>query len=190
MRQSLNLRTLSAGAGAPRRPLKPVSALLIAALLVAAPAVHARPVKSEATVQLRFGVEMALKGSWREAAFRFEKSLRLEPENAFAQNNLGVASENIGDFEKAKTAYEKALALDPQNARIRENCDRLIAYLASRNTHLPPPKKPAAGATPTVGPPPSGAEPQTGPAQGGPPTPPDPNQPVPPPANPGARDGV
>jgi superkiller protein 3 len=82
---------------------------------------------------MEFGVEMALKGSWREAAFRFERVVQEDPENAYAWNNLGVALESTGRFDEARAAYEKALELDPKNDRMEENLGRLKAYAATRS---------------------------------------------------------
>jgi len=81
---------------------------------------------------MEFGVEMALQGSWHEAAFRFRKAAEADPENPRALNNLAVALEASGDFDAAAEAYSKALALDPDNHQIKENKDRLEAYVASR----------------------------------------------------------
>jgi len=80
---------------------------------------------------MEFGVEMALRGSWREAAFRFRKAVDSDPENPFALSNLGVALESVGAFDEALEAYGKALTLAPGNGRIEENLQRLQAYLAT-----------------------------------------------------------
>ncbi len=80
-------------------------------------------VNTEAARQLEFGVEMALKGSWREAAFRFEKAVRADDRHAGAFNDLAVALETLGEYESAREAYERALALAPDNERIRANYD-------------------------------------------------------------------
>lgn len=123
-----------AGAGATRHSLRRFTALLVAVLVASSP-VLARPSKSRARKQLEFGVEMALKGSWREAAFRFRKVVELDPDNPFALSNLGVALESTGSFDEAQEAYRKAVELAPTNDRIRENLQRLEAYLATvRNT--------------------------------------------------------
>jgi len=87
--------------------------------------------KSEAEIQLDFGVKMARKGSWREAAFRFEKAIRADPELASAYNNYAVALENLGEFDKARSMYEKALELDPDNDRIQANFERFKAFRRS-----------------------------------------------------------
>jgi len=111
--------------------------LACAVLLVTAPA-QAASKKAEAARQMEFGVEMALQGSWHEAAFRFRKAAEADPESAHAQNNLAVALESSGKFDEAVEAYKKALALDPDNSQIKENKERLDAYLASRTYRAKP----------------------------------------------------
>lgn len=68
-----------------------------------------------------FGVEVASKGLWKEAAYRWEKAVELDPQNPKAYNNLGVAYERSGKFEEALDAYETALELLPGNEQIRQN---------------------------------------------------------------------
>ncbi|HET6373959.1 MAG TPA: tetratricopeptide repeat protein [Candidatus Polarisedimenticolia bacterium] len=84
--------------------------------------------KSEATVQLEFGVKMALKGAWGEAAFRFDRAVKADGTHADAYNNLAVARENLGQYDAAREAYEKALELDPSNKKIRENYDLFMSF--------------------------------------------------------------
>ena len=73
--------------------------------------------------ELKFGIEVARKGLWGEARFRFEKAVALEPESAEALNNLAVALEQQGAFDRAREAYEKALKLDPGNLYLQQNYD-------------------------------------------------------------------
>jgi Flp pilus assembly protein TadD len=73
--------------------------------------------------ELKFGIEVAKKGLWSEARFRFERAVALDPESAQAQNNLGVALEQQGDFKGAHAAYERALKLNPSDAYIQQNYD-------------------------------------------------------------------
>jgi Flp pilus assembly protein TadD len=93
---------------------------LLSVLLAPVPG-DVRPTSSEEEV--RFGVEVARKGLWVEARFRFEKAISRSPDNASALNNLAVALEQQGDFEKAREAYEKALKLRPSNSYIQQNFD-------------------------------------------------------------------
>ena len=92
---------------------------LLAVLL--APVSEAPP--ASAKDELKFGIEVARKGLWGEARFRFEKAVALEPESAEALNNLAVALEQQGAFDRAREAYEKALKLDPGNLYVQQNFD-------------------------------------------------------------------
>jgi len=73
--------------------------------------------------EVAFGIEVAEKGLWREARFRFQRAAELDPDNASALNNLGVALEQQGDFDGARAAYEKALELKPDDLYIQQNYD-------------------------------------------------------------------
>lgn len=73
--------------------------------------------------QLRFGLNVARQGLWQEARFRFERAVRLDPQNAEAYNNLAVALEQAGEFKLAREAYEKALQLKPGQLYIQQNYD-------------------------------------------------------------------
>ncbi len=82
------------------------------------------PAKSTTGAQeLGFGIEVARKGLWQEARFRFEKALALNPDSAEALNDLAVALEQQGEFPKARETYEKALKLKPGNLYIQQNYD-------------------------------------------------------------------
>jgi Flp pilus assembly protein TadD len=90
-------------------------------VLGAAPAIA--DARGDAKQQVEFGIAVAQRGLWREAIYRWERAVEIDPSYAEAFNNLGVAYEHEGDFEKARQAYEKAVALDPNNAQIRQNYD-------------------------------------------------------------------
>ena len=111
-----------------RRILK--SAALLLCLLGIAPGPQAVQ-KNEAAVQLDFGVKVAMKGSWNEAAFRFQKAVTADATNARAFSNLAVARESLGQFDQAREAYEKAVALAPNDDRIRQNYDRFLSFYRS-----------------------------------------------------------
>jgi Tfp pilus assembly protein PilF len=88
--------------------------------LALAPDVRA-DVRDEARAQVEFGIAVAQKGLWKEALFRWEKAVQLDPTYAAAHNNLAIAYEHDGQFDKAREAYEKAAALDPKSTYIRQN---------------------------------------------------------------------
>jgi Tfp pilus assembly protein PilF len=102
---------------------------LIVPLLILLPFVHLaggearsdeKPAE-QSKKQVEFGIEVAQLGLWKEAVYRWEKAVELDPENASARNNLAVAYEQSGDFDQANQQYEKALELQPNNMYIRQN---------------------------------------------------------------------
>ena len=93
--------------------------LVAAAVLTAAPAFA--DARSEAKSQVEFGVNVALRGLWREAIYRWERAVEIDPTYAAAFNDLAVAYEHEGQLDKARKAYEKAIELEPSNTQIRQN---------------------------------------------------------------------
>ncbi|HEY7287020.1 MAG TPA: tetratricopeptide repeat protein [Vicinamibacterales bacterium] len=77
--------------------------------------------KSDARSQVEFGINVAQRGLWREAIYRWEKAVELDPTYAAAFNDLAIAYEHEGQLQKARKAYEKALEIDPNNSQIRQN---------------------------------------------------------------------
>jgi Flp pilus assembly protein TadD len=77
--------------------------------------------RSDAKEQVEFGIQVAQRGLWREAIYRWERATQLDPSYAPAFNNLAVAYEHEGQLDKARAAYEKAVELDPNNELIRQN---------------------------------------------------------------------
>jgi Flp pilus assembly protein TadD len=79
--------------------------------------------RGAAKEQVEFGIRVAQSGLWREALYRWERAVQLDPTYAEAWNNLGVAYEHAGRFDDARKAYETAIKLDPKNMMIRQNYD-------------------------------------------------------------------
>jgi Tfp pilus assembly protein PilF len=79
--------------------------------------------RAAAKSQVEFGIKVAQSGLWKEARYRWEKAVELDPSYAQAWNNLAIAYEHEGKFDDARKAYEKALELDPKNVLIRQNYD-------------------------------------------------------------------
>ncbi|HLE20904.1 MAG TPA: tetratricopeptide repeat protein [Vicinamibacteria bacterium] len=71
--------------------------------------------------QVEFGIDVARLGLWREAVYRWQRAVELDPSNASARNNLGVAYEQAGQFDLAEEQYQRALELDTNNVYIRQN---------------------------------------------------------------------
>jgi Flp pilus assembly protein TadD len=79
--------------------------------------------RDQAKEQVEFGIQVAQRGLWREAIYRWERATQLDPTYAAAFNNLAIAYEHEGRLDKAREAYEKAIALDPDNVMIKQNFD-------------------------------------------------------------------
>ena len=105
------------------RALAVARAVAIAGLLAAVAQPAYADARSEAKSQVEFGIKVAQNGLWKEAPYRWEKAVELDPTYAAAWNNLGIGYEHEGRFEDARKAYEKAVTLDPKNILIRQNYD-------------------------------------------------------------------
>ncbi len=77
--------------------------------------------RHDAIAQVEFGIAVAQRGLWREAIYRWERAVEIDPTYPAAFNDLAVAYEHEGQLEKAREAYKKALALDPHNVQIQQN---------------------------------------------------------------------
>jgi type IV pilus assembly protein PilF len=95
--------------------------VLFAACAVLSAAPSFADAKSDAKSQVEFGINVAQRGLWREAIYRWEKAVELDPTYAAAYNDLAIAYEHEGQLDKARKAYEKALELAPNNSQIRQN---------------------------------------------------------------------
>ncbi len=96
-------------------------ATCVALLLAAAPTPARADARSDARAQVEFGIDVAQRGLWREAIYRWQKAVELDPTYAAAYNDLAVAYEREGEFDKAREAYKKAIELDPRNVVIQRN---------------------------------------------------------------------
>ena len=99
--------------------------LRLAASVVLVATVSAAPLqadaRNDAKAQVDFGINVAQKGLWREAIYRWEKATQIDPTYAAAFNDLAVAYEHEGQLDKARQAYEKALEIEPGNSQIKQN---------------------------------------------------------------------
>jgi len=102
--------------------LRVVAALILAGLFGSAAPLIA-DARADARAQVEFGIDVAGRGLWHEAMYRWERAVELDPTYAAAYNDLAIAYEHEGQFAKARQAYEKALQLEPNNAQIRQNFD-------------------------------------------------------------------
>jgi Tfp pilus assembly protein PilF len=80
-------------------------------------------VRDDAKAQVEFGIKVAQNGLWKEATYRWQKAVEIDPTYAEAWNNLAIGYEHEGRFEDADKAYQQALKLSPKNVAIRQNYD-------------------------------------------------------------------
>src|SRR2546428_12784511 len=121
--------------------------------------------------EMRFGAEAAQRGLWREAAFRWEKVLKNDPDNARVHNNLAVANESLGQFDRARKEYEIARRLAPDSKEIRNNYQSFLEFCKLvKGCGAEPEATPGTGAlAPSPSPTPGIAEPSPPESPGGPP---------------------
>lgn len=112
-----------------------VGVVIVLAALVASPARADK--RGDAKAQVAFGIRVAQAGLWREALFRFERAVHIDPTYAAAWNNLAIAYEQMGEEEKSRQAYEKALRIAPKDLVIRSNYDTFkeVHERKARGTH-------------------------------------------------------
>ncbi len=92
-------------------------------LLVLLPAVSVIGKKS--TDPFRFAAEMAEKGNWREALFRWRQAEKQDPDNPRVLNNLAVALEVRGEAEAAGEMYSR---LAKHTTELPETAYNIKAY--------------------------------------------------------------
>ncbi len=89
--------------------------------------------REDAKKQVEFGISVAAKGLWREAVYRWQRAVEIDPTYAEAYNDLAVAYEHEGELDKARAAYEMALKLAPGNPTIKQNYE-LFKEINDRST--------------------------------------------------------
>ena len=110
------------------------SVALVAVLLTAFAAPVLGDTRDRAKTEVDFGIDVAQKGLWREAIYRWERAVAIDPKYAEAYNDLAIAYEHEGMLDKAKKAYERAVELAPNNSAIRQNYD-LFKEINDRAAH-------------------------------------------------------
>ncbi len=98
----------------------PLITIATLGLLLSVESARADP-RRDAKAQVDFGIDVAQRGLWREAIYRWERAVEIDPAYAAAFNDLAIAYEHEGQLQKARKAYDKALELEPNNTQIRQN---------------------------------------------------------------------
>lgn len=114
-----------------RNRLIPSLARLLAAAVVASTLAGSQPVQGAAkrnASQLEFAIQMAKRGLWNEALFRFSRVLKERPGDAKILNNVAVAYEAIGEFDKALEHYKLALEKDSSNRELKRNYAQFVEF--------------------------------------------------------------
>ncbi len=110
--------------------------------LAAAALINPAPLAA-ADSQLSFGVDMAKRGLWSEALFRFRQAEKAQPGDPRVLNNLAVAYEAVGLFDEALETYKSALKADPANRELRRNYARFIEFYQAFKPEEKPAEQPA-----------------------------------------------
>lgn len=110
----------------------PIPGLILVLAIVAVLPQSALAAKKQqqpsASAQLSFGVEMAKRGLWSEALFRFQQADRMAPNDPKTLNNLAVAYEAVGRFDDALDYYKQALQASPSSKDLRKNYARFVEF--------------------------------------------------------------
>lgn len=107
------------------------TALLLIPVVSEAKKAKPRTRRVTAEEQMAFGVDMAKRGLWREALFRFQRAHQLDPNTPRVLNNMAVAFEAVGDFDRALEYYKLALESDSANKDLRKNYARFVEFYQS-----------------------------------------------------------
>jgi Flp pilus assembly protein TadD len=68
---------------------------------------------------------LASQGKFLESIEHYRASVRLHPDDANAEANLGSALAETGNLREAKLHFERALEIDPNHELARENLETL-----------------------------------------------------------------
>lgn len=82
----------------------------------------------------QFAIKTAKVGLWNEAIYRWKQIVSIDPDNAAAHNNLGVAYEATGNIQEAEAAYLRATELEPNSKYFRINYRRCRLHIRRSGT--------------------------------------------------------
>jgi Flp pilus assembly protein TadD len=71
------------------------------------------------------GVALTQLGRSRDAIERYQRALKLAPDDVEAHNNLGYTLASEGHLDEALPHFERALALNPSDENARRNLEQI-----------------------------------------------------------------
>ena len=80
--------------------------------------------RSSAKSQVDFGIKVAQNGLWKEATYRWEKAVEIDPTYAAAWNNLGdrIRARRASSRRRGRRTRRRSHSI-PKNILIRQNYD-------------------------------------------------------------------
>ena len=93
----------------------------------------------EATIDQynEFAIRSAESQLWNGSIFRWKQILEIQPQNARAHNNLGVAYEASGKVDQAIESYKRATELEPDNKFYRFNYRKCRLHVRRNSKNQP-----------------------------------------------------
>lgn len=86
------------------------------------------PLIAEPDRQLDFGTDMASRGLWSEALFRFRQAEEQSPNDPRILNNIAVSLEALGLYDEALEAYRQAVEASPSLEHAKRNYARFVEF--------------------------------------------------------------
>jgi len=87
---------------------------------------HSMSENKEALKFYNEGVEATQKEDYKKAISLFKKAVKVDPNFAFAYDNMGICYRKLDEFDKAIDAYEQSLKIDPNGTMPLQNI--AVAY--------------------------------------------------------------
>ena len=106
-----------------------IAFVLAASVATAGCAHYSKPEK--ATSQLAFGTEVARKGLWREASFRFEQAVAASRRTLAPTTTSPLHSRRAANMRARSRNTRSALELDAKDQYIRRNYARFAEFYTS-----------------------------------------------------------
>ncbi|RVT73372.1 tetratricopeptide repeat protein [Flavobacterium sufflavum] len=82
----------------------------------------------EAMKAYHLGIAAAKKENNKEAIEHYKKAIAIDPEFAFAYDNMGLAYRKLEDYDNAFIAYQKSLEIDPNGTMPLQNIAVVYQY--------------------------------------------------------------